>query len=179
MYRNHRPEISLFEDAKWALQKFATTYRLGAISDGYHETQKLKVAALGLEEILDPIIYSDAHGRAAWKPSPTPFQEFTKATGYEASECCYVGDNVVKDFVAANQLGWSTVHVVRTGTEYENRPAPPRGRSRCTCFVTVESAAATRSASNKAQRSNDRHACMRARTEARHTSSVSKWVELR
>jgi putative hydrolase of the HAD superfamily len=127
VYRGHRPDIELFDDAKWAIERFSSTHRLGALSDGFHETQKRKVEALRLERLLDPIIYSDAFGRDAWKPSPKPYLEFMKAAGCDGSECCYVGDNAAKDFVSANQLGWTSVHIVRPGGEYAGNSAPPQG----------------------------------------------------
>jgi putative hydrolase of the HAD superfamily len=129
VYRGHRPDIVLFDDAKWALEKFSSTHRLGAVSDGYHETQKRKVEALRLEQYLNPIIYSDAYGRDAWKPSPTPYQEFMKAAQCDGPECCYVGDNPAKDFVSANRLGWTSIQVIRAGGEYEDRMAPPQGEA--------------------------------------------------
>lgn len=127
VYRGHRPDIDLFTDAKWALERFSSTHQLGAIIDGYETTQRRKVEALRLEQSLNPIIYSDAYGREAWKPSPRPYQEFMKAARCQGPECCYVGDNPSKDFVSANQLGWTTIQVVRSGGEYENEPAPHQG----------------------------------------------------
>lgn len=129
LYRAHLPDIALFEDARWAIERFSDSHRLGAIIDGYHKTQQKKVEALGLEPYLTPIIYSDAFGRESWKPSPRPYEEYIKASGFEADECCYVGDNATKDFLAANRLGWTTIHIVRPGGEYENKPAPLDGEA--------------------------------------------------
>ena len=46
VYRDHRPNISLYPDARWALKHFFHRVPLGLISDGYLNTQENKLEAL-------------------------------------------------------------------------------------------------------------------------------------
>jgi putative hydrolase of the HAD superfamily len=118
VYREHQPQISLFPDAQWALDYFATTTQLGLITDGHLKVQQRKIAALSLSHRFEAIVYSDTFGRQGWKPSPLPYEEVTKKLGCAPSECVYVGDNPAKDFVTAKQLSWLTIRVRRSGTEH-------------------------------------------------------------
>lgn len=118
VYRQHKPTISLYEDAKSAIAYFKHNYQLGIITDGYLTTQRNKVAALGIESSFEAIIYSDLYGRENWKPSPIPYQKIMELLVCLGSECLYVADNPSKDFVTANKLNWMTVQICRERGEY-------------------------------------------------------------
>lgn len=120
IYRQHKPIISLHEDAKWAINHFKKHKQLGIITDGYLTTQQNKVEALGIESSFDVIIYSDLYGRENWKPSPVPYQKIMQLIKYQGKECVYVGDNPRKDFVTAKSLDWMTVQICRKGGEYSS-----------------------------------------------------------
>jgi putative hydrolase of the HAD superfamily len=118
IYRKHKPVISLYEDAIWATNYFKNYKKMGLITDGYLETQKNKVKALGIESVFDAIVYSDFYGRESWKPSPLPYQKIMESIQCEGQECVYIGDNPSKDFVTAKKLGWMTIHIDRLHGEY-------------------------------------------------------------
>lgn len=118
VYRSHEPSISLHDDAAWAIAALGPTHRLGMITDGYLETQRRKVAALRIAPAFEAIVYSDELGRAHWKPDPKPYETLMARLGCDGSACTYVSDNPAKDFVAANALGWDTIHIVRPDGEY-------------------------------------------------------------
>jgi putative hydrolase of the HAD superfamily len=118
IYRDHFPAISLHHDAAWIIQHYFGNKHLSLITDGYITSQKKKVAALGLEEKLLPIIYSDEFGRKNWKPSELPYRKVMDFWGYQNHEYVYVGDNPTKDFVTAKRLRWLTVRVKRENGEY-------------------------------------------------------------
>ncbi|KAB7708174.1 HAD-IA family hydrolase [Bacillus aerolatus] len=120
VYRAHKPEIELLDDAKWVIDNLHGSIKKGIISDGYLITQKQKVEALNLKEKFHTIILSDIYGRSNWKPSPMPYREVTKGLSCLHNECVYIGDNLKKDFVTAKKLGWLTVHVKRTTGIYSN-----------------------------------------------------------
>src|SRR5215216_1634065 len=50
VYREHRPTISLHDDASWALEYFASWTAIGLLSDGYLSTQQRKVEALEIQQ---------------------------------------------------------------------------------------------------------------------------------
>jgi len=118
IYRGHKPQLTLFADAEWAIERFCGKLKLGLITDGYAETQRNKVAALEIGGAFDCIVYTDDLGRHNWKPSPVAFRLTMERLGVTGEECIYVGDNPAKDFLAPNGLGWLTVRISREGGEY-------------------------------------------------------------
>lgn len=120
IYREHKPNISLHEDAKWAINYFKKEHKLGLITDGYLMTQQNKVEALGIESNFEIIVYSDFYGRDSWKPSPVAYLKVMEATKYQGANCLYIGDNPSKDFVTAKKLDWTTVQICREVGEYSD-----------------------------------------------------------
>lgn len=116
-YRGAAAELSLFEDGAWALDHYGAKGPLGLITDGTHTVQRKKVAALAIEPRFHEIIYTDALGeeKAFAKPHPLAFERVAAAIGAPGDRFVYVGDNPVKDFVAPNAMGWTTVQIVRDG----------------------------------------------------------------
>ncbi len=120
VYRNHKPNIYLLEDAEWVLNNIRDKIKIGLISDGFLVAQENKVKALKLRDRIHSIILTDQLGREFWKPSPIPFEISSKELGFPHDQCVYVGDNVNKDFVTAKKLGWKTVHINRKEGVYSN-----------------------------------------------------------
>ncbi len=120
IYRQHVPTISLYDDAKWAINYFKKYKKLGIITDGYLPTQQRKIEALDINSCFDVIIYSELYGRENWKPSPLSYQKIMEFLGCQGNECVYIGDNPVKDFVTARKLDWLTIQICREGGEYCN-----------------------------------------------------------
>lgn len=125
IYRTHDPQIGLYEDVIPTLDYCCKHYKTGIITDGYAATQKNKVHALKLDARFDVIVYSDDFGRENWKPSAVPYQKMCKLLQVKPEQCVYVGDNPDKDFIAAKELGWLTIRVLRQGTEHAKKVAPP------------------------------------------------------
>lgn len=119
-YRSHKPNIKLFNDAKWVLENLSNDVKIGLISDGYFEAQAKKVHALRLKERFDSVILSDRFGKVNWKPSRIPYEQATIELELVHKECVYIGDNVTKDFITAKKLGWKTVHLVKKCGIYSN-----------------------------------------------------------
>lgn len=116
-YRACEPELTLFDDARWALDHYAGGGPLGLITDGTHAMQLKKVRALALEQHFEEIVYTDllGEGRAFAKPHPRSFELMEVALADPGGRFVYVGDNPAKDFAAPNARGWITVQVVRAG----------------------------------------------------------------
>ncbi len=123
VYREHRPELSLFEDAKWALDFFRARGPLGLVSDGPLISQRNKFEALKVGGCFAAVVFSDELGRDHWKPSPSPFLRIMERIPGGADEYVYVADNPTKDFLAPRQLGWATIQVARPGGVHR-APAP-------------------------------------------------------
>ena len=104
MYRLHNPDISLSANCKGALEVILTASKAVVIlTDGRSVTQRLKLNALGLRSW--PAYISEDCG--APKPSPDRFKAIQ--ADYPAQNYIYLADNVQKDFMGCNPLGWITV----------------------------------------------------------------------
>lgn len=108
MYRSHVPTMYLVQGAQDLLDAFSQAgVVMGIITDGRSITQRNKIKALGLEKYIlsEDIIISEEFGYG--KPSEKGYRYFMDR--YPGAQYWYVGDNVKKDFIAPNQLGWTTV----------------------------------------------------------------------
>lgn len=113
IYRNHEPDIYLedhiADKLKEIKRKGMTT---GLITDGRSHTQRNKLKSLGLQNYFDEVLISEEFGSE--KPDSGTFeyiQDKLEGEGY-----VYIGDNIKKDFIAPNNLGWDTVCLLEDGT---------------------------------------------------------------
>jgi len=113
IFRNHKPDINLPSESKTVLEDLKDRYKLGLITDGYLPAQEYKVKALELERFFGNIVYTEKLGREHWKPSPAAFEKLLVELHVSANQCVYVGDNLKKDFLAPNQMGFKTVRIIR------------------------------------------------------------------
>ena len=127
LYREHRPDIKPFAGTEGVLKGICAKYRTGLISDGFMPGQQYKLDALGLEKYFDKVIFTETLGRENWKPSPLSYEIMTESLGVDHKECVYVADNLGKDFVSPNALGWLTVHIKIAGQVYWERQTAEGG----------------------------------------------------
>lgn len=114
IYRFHQPNITLSEDTKAALTRLKEAgVLMGIITDGREETQKNKIIALGLTEwISDDLVFINEEQKY-FKPNHWSYDRmmlkcFEKSVEPDA-DFYYVGDNPEKDFLAPNELGWTSI----------------------------------------------------------------------
>jgi putative hydrolase of the HAD superfamily len=112
-YREHAPSIALLPDARACLETLKGKVAMAAVTDGPLASQRAKVAALGLDAWLAPIVITTELGPGMGKPHPHPFRIVEQATGSSGAACAYVADNPTKDFAGPATLGWRTVRVRR------------------------------------------------------------------
>lgn len=120
LYRNHDPDIKLLDESKYILDALKDKgYKLGVITDGYKETQRKKINKID-SSYFESIVVTDEIGREYWKPHEKPFLKAIEELKIDFCEMIYVGDNVSKDFVKANELGITTIGVKRETGIYRN-----------------------------------------------------------
>jgi len=121
-YRTHTPTITLPQESCETLEQLSKKYTLALLTDGYLPAQQLKVHALGIEKYFKCIIYTEQLGRQFWKPSPAGFQKLLTDLNAKPQNCVYVADNITKDFIAPNQLGFTTIQITRPTRIHANNP---------------------------------------------------------
>jgi len=111
-YRGHKPKIKLFDGVQTILEKIKKNKgKIGLITDGRTQTQTSKIEALGLLPYLDHITISEEIGTG--KPHPNNFK--TMETTFGKGFYYYIADNLRKDFITPNILGWNTIGVIDNG----------------------------------------------------------------
>jgi len=105
-YRLHRPAIRLTRETSATFERVAKACAgVAILTDGRSATQRLKLAALGLDGY--PVYISEEW--QSEKPDHARFLEIARK--FRAVRYVYVGDNPRKDFKAPNELGWLTIGV--------------------------------------------------------------------
>ncbi|WP_019833187.1 HAD family hydrolase [Sphingomonas sp. PR090111-T3T-6A] len=131
VYRQHRPAITLAEDAMRFLSHRPGRTGFAIITDGYLDAQRRKIRALGLHRLgVEIAVCTDRWGRQDWKPARRAFERVQSFFALPASAFAYVADNPEKDFVAPRRMGWRTVQINRPGRLREGvaTPADPAER---------------------------------------------------
>lgn len=114
IYRSHKPTIWLDEETVSVLDRLhSQKVTLALLTDGRSVTQRNKIAALKLERWFsnDDIIISGEFGFG--KPSKECYEYFMQR--YPSNTFVAIGDNLNKDFITPNQLGWDTICLLDDG----------------------------------------------------------------
>ena len=111
LYRTHVPRFDPLSANRDLLRELKEDgHYLGLITDGFSITQRNKIRALDIEDLFDLIVISEEFGST--KPDKRNFEVFSQ---FGTEEYYYISDNVSKDFIAPNQLGWKTVCLLDSG----------------------------------------------------------------
>ncbi len=111
IYRIHKPNFEEYHYVKEFLKELHHKgYKLGLITDGFSVTQRNKLKSLGIDNLFDLIIISEEFGSE--KPNAENYQTFFQ---FKTDEYYYIGDNIKKDFIAPNKLGWKTICLLNDG----------------------------------------------------------------
>lgn len=107
-YRTHLPNIKLYDDALQLLKFLKlNNSKMALITDGRSITQRQKIKALNITEFFNTICISEEMGSE--KPSMTSYELIQNV--FPGMKYIYIGDNVNKDFLAPNNMGWVTYGV--------------------------------------------------------------------
>jgi putative hydrolase of the HAD superfamily len=122
-FGRHSPSaLPLFPGVAAALEALrASGRRVVVVTDGNPSIQAAKADALGLHDLVDAVVMTDAlGGRAVRKPHPAGFRVALDILGVPAADAVHVGDRPAKDVVGAAGMGMRCVRVL-TG-EYAAAP---------------------------------------------------------
>lgn len=111
-YRSHNPTLHLFDGALKIINHIKTKKgRIGIITDGRKITQRAKLKALGIIDLVDILVISEEIGSE--KPDEKNYRMIEEA--FEGHTYLYMADNLRKDFIAPNKLGWKTLGLIDNG----------------------------------------------------------------
>lgn len=122
IYREHKPSLHLYDGVMELILHLKTQgIKVGIITDGRPNGQKNKIAALGLNDIIEDIIITDELGGEQFrKPCDIAFRIMQRRWRLNSSEIVYVGDNLGKDFHAPKRLGMKTIYFSNFDGLYKN-----------------------------------------------------------
>lgn len=83
-------------------------YSLHIITNGFSESQHVKISGSGLKSFFDKIIISDEHNFI--KPEPEIFRLAERLTGAKTEDCVMIGDSMESDIKGALNAGWDAIH---------------------------------------------------------------------
>jgi putative hydrolase of the HAD superfamily len=112
--RNWRP----FDDVIPCLEKL-DGHRLGVITNGELNQQKLKLERIGILDYFEVVVASGDVGFA--KPDPRIFEIACEMTGTDLNEMMYIGDDVATDIVPCEACKITCIWINRR----KERPARP------------------------------------------------------
>jgi putative hydrolase of the HAD superfamily len=114
--RAHTPVLHLSPGAADVLVSArAYGWRLGILTNGLPDVQARKVRALGLETLVDAVVYAQEWGSGRGKPDLEPFDVVRDRLGTAPSVTVYVGDDPWCDMYGARAAGLRTVLLRRGG----------------------------------------------------------------
>jgi putative hydrolase of the HAD superfamily len=99
------------------LEELKGNYHLHILSNGFHETQLIKLKESKLDSYFNEVITSE---RAQAKKPNYPIYDFaTKVTEAPKDGTLMIGDNLEIDVVGAINFGWDAIHFNPAGIEHE------------------------------------------------------------
>lgn len=94
--------------SKEILDYLKPKYKLHIITNGFDESQSLKMNSSGLTPYFDLIVTSETTGHK--KPDPRIFQYLLDKLSVKASDCIMIGDNPNSDILGAIQSNIDTIY---------------------------------------------------------------------
>jgi len=107
-YRNHWEWIN---GAAEAYKLISDKYDTGIITNGFAETQWLKIDQFGFRDSARHIVISEEFG--VMKPQPEIFDHATELSGVQRDRILYVGDSLTSDVQGGKNAGWQVAWYTR------------------------------------------------------------------
>jgi len=115
--RSHRPTLRIEWTMVDTLQQLRRSWALAVVTNGVPSVQRAKVQALGLDSLVDTVVYASEHGTGAGKPDRAPFREALSRIGSRPSRAIFVGDNPEADIAGASLCGLRTIYTRQWRTQ--------------------------------------------------------------
>jgi putative hydrolase of the HAD superfamily len=112
VHRAHQPRLRLTPDARVVLRQMRATWRIGILTNGIPSLQRHKVAALGVEDQADALVYADEIV-AGGKPALEAFAAVCERLRVEPERSVMVGDDGGADIAGGRAAGLRTIWIRR------------------------------------------------------------------
>lgn len=104
--RDHR-NVRFREGAREGFEAVAERYRVGMVTNGAPEMQRLKLAGIGLDDAFESVVYAGYDAPA--KPAPDPFHRALSEMGVDPARAVHVGNSPSSDVDGAKAAGLRAV----------------------------------------------------------------------
>jgi putative hydrolase of the HAD superfamily len=118
--RTHAPNLRLPAATVDVLRALRRGWRIGVLTNGLPSTQERKIAALGLERLVDAVVYAEYTGPG--KPDRAAFDAIVKQLNVPAENSVFVGDNLWCDVAGARYAGLNAIWLCRSVGRTATRP---------------------------------------------------------
>ena len=118
IFLDARNKVELYEEVLPVLERLRRNYRLFSASNGNADLKRI-----GLAHLFERSVAARDIGKL--KPDAAVFLKVIEATGLEAGEVLFVGDDPEHDVEGARRAGMHAVWINRTGTEWPAHFDPP------------------------------------------------------
>lgn len=98
----------LIDDAIFVLDELSVKYKMSIITNGFRETQHIKLASSGLTKYFDHVFISEEIGFN--KPDTRIFKHALDMTGTKLTEAVMIGDTYETDIIGAHTAGIDQVY---------------------------------------------------------------------
>ncbi|MEQ1912502.1 MAG: HAD family hydrolase [Vicinamibacterales bacterium] len=111
--REHTPALTLQPATLRTLRELRRSWQLGIVTNGVPAIQAAKVAALGVDRLVDTVVYATEHGSGTGKPEPDPFLEALRRLDMPAAQAIFVGDDEMADMFGATECGMQAIQTLQ------------------------------------------------------------------
>lgn len=119
--RGHEPALRLPPATERTLRRLHQSWRLAIVTNGIPAIQRAKVRALGVESLVDTVVYANEHGSGEGKPERAPFFEALRRLDTDAARAVAVGDDEFADVFGGARCGMRTIQT----REWRREPCGP------------------------------------------------------
>src|SRR5699024_2359802 len=114
-------DVEFREGAKKVLRAIDTP--IGLVTNGSEKTQRAKLAALGITDAFDTLVFADPENGV--KPDPYPFERALSALDVTPDSAVHIGDSPRADVAGANAMGIRSIWLPTNGANAgSDDPAP-------------------------------------------------------
>jgi putative hydrolase of the HAD superfamily len=110
--RDHAPSLRLPRESASVLTALRASWKIGLLTTGAPEIQRRKIAALGLGNLVDAVVFAADYGDGGRQPGSEAFHAALDQLNATPETAVFVGDDPATDIAGASAVGLRTIHVI-------------------------------------------------------------------